>query len=303
MFLFCVFKNLWDRLFLIESNNKELFGFGAENILQKFLIEKNYKVFFNRILKSPYNKNHFLEIDAICYHNNTIFCIEMKNYKGTVYYAANFKNDTFDSYKKNKIIQLKTDKHLNQTYKELPNPLYKTTLFTKQLRKYLLRLDNRFSTIKFISVVVFLNLSTNIDNIRSFNDGIIYLSELDKFLDQKSGNEKNNSWAAQILEQLPSFDKIITINNQTIQGIIKNNIIACHKPNIELQLKNIKTININHTLTSCKSQLKIEYVDFTTSEFECQKLFISLDKFGTIQTHRLSNIKKIIVGTHTLRPF
>ncbi|OSS42147.1 hypothetical protein DESAMIL20_1700 [Desulfurella amilsii] len=302
MLFFCIITRFWDRFFSIEPSDQELFGFAAESILQKILTQKNYTAFYNRILKSPYNKHRFLEIDAIIYHNNTIFCVEMKNYKGTIYYAANFQNDTFDSYKTNTIIQLKTDKHLNQTFKALPNPLDKTKFFTKQLRKYLLRFDNRFSTIKFKSVVVFLDSSTNIDGIQSFEEGLIYFSQLEDFLEQQSQNGTNNAWVLDYLEKLPTFDKIITVNNQTIQGILKEIIIHCQKPNTELDLKKIRAIDIKHKFTSCKAQIMLQYNDLTTCEFVCDKLTVILDKFGTLQKHRLSNINKIIVGTHSLRP-
>jgi len=302
MLFFCIIKRFWDRFFLFSPSNQELFGFAAESILQKFLTQKNYTAFYNRILKSPYNKHHFLEIDAVIYHNNTIFCTEIKNYKGTIYYAANVQNDTFDSYKTNTIIQLKTDKHLNQTFKALPNPLDKTKFFTKQLRNHLLKLDNRFSTVKFKSVVVFLDSSTNIDNIHSFEEGLIYFSQLEDFLEQQSQNDANYSWVLDYLEKLPAFDKIITVNNQTIQGILKEIIIHCQKQNTKIDLKNIRTIDIKHKLTSCNAKITLQNTDLTTCEFVCDKLTVSLDKFGTLQKHRLSNINKIIVGTHSLRP-
>lgn len=299
---FCIIKRFWDKFFSIEPDNKELFGFAAESILQKFLTQKNYTAFYNRILKSPYNKHHFLEIDAIIYHNNTIFCVEMKNYKGTIYYAANFQNDTFDSYKTNTIIQLKTDKHLNQKFKTLPNPLDKTKFFTKQLRNYLLHFDNRFSTVKFKSVVVFLDSSTNIDNIQSFKEGLIYFSQLEDFIKKQSQNSTNYSWVLDYLEKLPTFDQVITANNQVIQGIVKDITIHCEGQNNKIDLNNIMTINIKHKPISCKAQITIQNIDLTTYKLVCDKLIVNLDKFKTLQKHRLSNINKIIVGTKTLRP-
>ncbi len=303
MFAFCIIKNLWNLLFSIEPLGQEIFGFGAEKVLQNLLNEKKYISFFNRILKSPFNKHHFLEIDAIVYYKNTIFCIEIKNYKGTIYYAANFKDDTFESYKDNKIIQLKTDRHLRQTYKELPNPLNKTKFFTKQLKEYLIRLDKRFSTVKFQSIVVWVDSSTNIENIHSFEDGVIYLSQLCDFIEQKSASGENDNVIVEILENLPTFDKIITTYNHTIQGILMDNTIVIKESNTQLHLQNIKSISIAHKLTSCNNILTVEYTDWHTRSYACKQLTINLDKFGSHQKHKISNIKKIIVGTHSLRPF
>ncbi|MGB9755516.1 MAG: nuclease-related domain-containing protein [Desulfurella sp.] len=301
MGFFCILKKAWDALFAIELSPKESFGFGAEIILQKILNE-NYTAFYNRILRSPYNKKHFLEIDAIVYYNNTIFCIEIKNYKGTIYYAANFKGDNFDSYKNGKIIQLKTDRYFKQTFKELPNPLDKTKFFAKQLKEHLERFDARFSTVKFKSVVVWLDSIANIENIYSFDDGLIYLSQLTDFIEKKSQKNKNNTWATEYLEKLPTFDQIITTGNQNIHGIILGNTINCQKPIQDLHLKDIVSIDFTHKFTSCKSKVTVNYKDTRNLEFECEKITINLDKFGTHQKHRLFNIKKIIVGTNILRP-
>ncbi len=303
MFAICILKNLWNSLFSIEPTGQEIFGFSAEKVLQNLLNEKQYVSFFNRILKNPYNKHLFLEIDAIVYYKNTIFCIEIKNYKGTIYYAANSKDGTFESYKDNKIIQLKTDIHLRQTYKELPNPFNKTKFFTKQLKEYLRKLDKRFSKVKFQSVVVWVDSSTNIENIHSFDDGIIYLSQLCDFIEQKSASGENDSVIVKILENLPSFDKIITTHNYTISGILMDNTILLKESNTQLHLQNIKSITIVHKLTSCNHTLTVEYTDCHTINYACKQLTINLDKFGTHQKHKISNVKKIIVGTHSLRPF
>lgn len=302
MGFFCIFRKAWDALFAIELSPKERFGFGAEAILQQIL-NKNYLAFYNRILKSPYNKKHFLEIDAIVYHNNTIFCIEIKNYKGTIYYAANFNGDNFDSYKNNKIIQLKTDRHFNQTFKELPNPLDKTKFFAKQLKEYLEHLDKRFLTVKFQSVVVWLASVTNIENIYSFEDGLIYLSQLTDFMEKKSQKNQNNTWTIEYLEKLPAFDEIITASNQHIHGILLGNTLKCQEPQHDLNLKDIKSIDFTHKLTRCKSKVTVNYANSHHIEFECKKITINLDKFGTHQKHRFFNVKKIIIGTHSLRPF
>ncbi len=300
--MFCIFKRLWDTLFSFELSGKERFGFGAESILQQIL-NKDYIAFYNRILKSPYNKKHFLEIDAIVYYKNTIFCIEVKNYKGTIYYAANFKGDNFHSYKNNKIIQLKTDKHFNQTFKELPNPLDKTKFFAKQLKEYLEHLDSRFSKVKFQSVVVWLDSIANIENIYSFEDGLIYLSQLKDFIEKKSQKNENSAWVIKYLQELPSFDKIITTNNQNITGILIGNTIKCERPRKDLNLEDIISIDFTHKLLRCKSKITINYKNLHYEEFECEKVTINLDKFGNRQKHRMFNVKKIIVGTNALRPF
>jgi len=291
-----------DALSNIRLDEVSAYGAEGEEQAQGFLAEEGYYSFFNRIIPHPQKQGVFLETDAIIYGEGNVFCVEIKRYKGRIYFPPKSKvvkvskkflfwdyeteKTVFDGYDNSRIVKAKEGNYGEGVfYKEFANPLGKTRYYIHHLKQFLSKIDQRFSRLFIIPVVGFSDTESDISAIRSLEEGLVYISEIPEFIRQHR-NERfaasPSQWIIDSLGQVPTWDRILTRENEWIQEV--------------------KSISITRQGTlSDHDTVRILQVNGKTEVLASSKGQVNIDKAGERQTHKLRNINQVRIGTHALR--
>ncbi len=317
-------ERVFETLYNYELDETSEYGAYGEKYAQNTILQNNWYVFFNRIIPHP-TKERFLEIDAIIYAEGAIFCVEIKRYKGKIYFPAKYKTKkvkkkflfwsyeseekVFDGYDDSRIIKEKEGNYKEDTfYKEFPNPLKKTRYFIYNLKRYLSKFDSRFAHVYIIPIVGFSDEESDISAIHSIKDGMVYISEIPQVVEYYRNEKFTNShskWIIDGLEKLSTWDAVITRTGEYINGIIKGKEFVCKTKEGRIYsepYKNIKSVNVaREGILSAYDDVKVLKMNGETDNLLCMEGAVNLDRFGENQLHRLRNIKQIIIGTTYLR--
>ena len=314
-----------DALSNIRLDEVSAYGAEGEEQAQGFLAEEGYYSFFNRIIPHPQKQGVFLETDAIIYGEGNVFCVEIKRYKGRIYFPPKSKvvkvskkflfwdyeteKTVFDGYDNSRIVKAKEGNYGEGVfYKEFANPLGKTRYYIHHLKQFLSKIDQRFSRLFIIPVVGFSDTESDISAIRSLEEGLVYISEIPEFIRQHR-NERfaasPSQWIIDSLGQVPTWDRILTRENEWIQGVILDNAFSCTLLNgrkYSIPYKEVKSISITRQGTlSDHDTVRILQVNGKTEVLASSKGQVNIDKAGERQTHKLRNINQVRIGTHALR--
>jgi len=304
-------KRVIDTLSNIQLDDVSIYGAIGEKNAQSIISSKNkWDYVFNRIIPHPRKKNAFLEIDAVIYADGNVFCVEIKRYKGKIYFSKRCnEKGIFIGNDRSRIVIEKEGNHGEGIfYKEFPNPLNKTKYFIYNLKQYLSKIDNRFSRLCINPIVGFSDKESDISAIRSIKDGIGYISEIPKVV-KYHRNEKFAhypfNWIIDGLKKLPTWDFVLTRKDERINGIIMDNEFKCKttdgRPYV-IPYKEIYSISVERKgRLSAHDDITVMKTNNEKDIFSCVNGQIKLDRFGKYQVHKLRNIKKIEIGTGILR--
>lgn len=317
-------SRLVDSFDVISNDEKINFGMKGEELARKSVDKEEGLIIYNPIIPHPKDNKKFLETDIIIYNNNCVYCIEIKNYKGEITFIPKYKRvkvekrflfffkyiverTVQDGWDDNKIIKKKVGNYNEKVFcEEYPNPMKKTKNYIYNLKRYLAKEDRRFNNIFIVPVVAFNRKNANISRIYSFDEGYIYIDEIDKYIKYhfKSLN-KQLDWIERGLEALSTWDTLKTSTGENIYGIIKGNYIeVITQDNNQIKIPYDEIINIKikkMSLFSKEDILIIKFLNNEIKEFKNIRGTIVLDKFGELQKHKISNLKYIDVGTNALR--
>ncbi|GCF10066.1 nuclease-related domain-containing protein [Dictyobacter arantiisoli] len=274
----------------------------------------------NPILPHPRKPGFFLESDFLVYAHGALFCVEIKNYRGRVYYPTRthtiyvkkgwfiFKRTVaqtvVDGYDYSKVIQEKSGYNGEGiTTREQPNPLTKTQNIVDDLQRFLPRVDTHFQGVPIYPVLGF-SEKTDISAIYDFKAGIIHISELPKFF-AAHGNGTPSKAQVQRMQQalnlLPTWDRIWTTNNEMFYGTITDRDFTFKDINnrtYTLPYQQIQSIELKRDgAFSAYDDLTVFYSNGKKQAFRCTGGEIHLDRFqGEKQIHRLRNVTRIVAG-------
>jgi hypothetical protein len=201
-------------------------GIGGEQYADQFL-EPPLVVsrIANPVLLHP-DGLHFFESDFLVYAAGTLFCLEIKNYKGTIYYA----NDDGAQ-----IVQQKIGRY----GEEIPakwhrNPLRQAKSFVFHLKRYLAtHVDKRFAGLYIVPVAAFVrNGDTDIGPIWNGDEGIVYVDELPSFFQAKYNPkfaERPSRWIIDGLEKVPRPDVMVTTADDVLRGFFIHTHLAFNR--------------------------------------------------------------------------
>lgn len=308
----------------ISNDEKVKFGMEGERIAKKAINHKDGLILNNPIIPHPNNKDKFLETDMIVYKNGRIYCIEVKNYKGKITFKPIYEDkyvekrflfffkfkvlDTvLSKWDDSVIIKTKVGNYKEGTFtNEYQNPMKKTKNYIYNLKGYLRKTDCRFNGLFVIPVVAFNRKNSDISAIHSFEEGYIYIDEIKKYIEKTSSiNEDNQLWIINGLSELPSWDTLITSNKEEIYGVIKGDFIILRNDNgnaEKLSLSNILYVKLERGKIFSKEDIAtVTFVDGRDVKYKNIDGVVTLDKFGELQKHNISNLNYIDVGTHSLR--
>ncbi|MBO0795819.1 MAG: NERD domain-containing protein, partial [Ktedonobacteraceae bacterium] len=192
-------------------------------------------------LRSPlllFPRGGFKEADFLLYTGGVLFCIEVKNWLGSVVYPPRTVASSFGQARQAGGFDTTAMIHRGRPGKNgeagservHKNLLAKTILFIEDLKKYMGRKDPRSFSLQIIPVVAFTHRA-DISAIRDFQAGIISLAELQDFLNYniKRINPYGyppQPWIANMVQhQIPKWDLILTTSNTWKRGVLSGDFV------------------------------------------------------------------------------
>ena len=314
-----------DALSNVRLDEVSAYGARGEATAQGVLSGEDYYSFFNRIIPHPRERGRFLETDAIIYAEGNVFCVEVKRYKGKIYFPRKTREVqrrknllifdyeaeemVTDGYDESRIIKEKMGNYGEGVFrKEFPNPLKKTKYYIHHLKQFLSRIDERFSGLFIIPVVGFSDAETDILAIHSMDQGLVYVSEIPGFIKCHRNERFANSpsrWIVDGLRQLPTWDRIQTRENEWLHGIILDDDFSCKTVDgqqYRIPYKHTHSISVSRKgMFSAYDDIQVIRIDGKKVALASSNGRIKFDKFGERQVHKLRNINKVSVGTQSLR--
>lgn len=303
----------------VELDDRSRFGALGEQYAAQVIHDGESFWIHNPIIPHPTKPGYTLETDFLVYTRGNLFCVEIKTYKGRLSYPPRYRTVSIeqrgwrglravpqtarDGYDDTRIVQEKVGNYGEGIFTtEHPNPLKKTRYFVHRLKDYLSKRETRFQRLHIIPVVGFAD-QTDISAIRSFETGMISVSELPAFFDRHTHPKfaRNPSpWILEGLRWIPTWDLILTTKNEWINGIIQDRDLTFRGTDgrwYALPYATIQAITLHRTgLFSAHDQMTVQYTNGTTQVFQCAEGDIHLQRVGEQKVHHLRNVNRIIVG-------
>jgi Nuclease-related domain len=257
----------------------------------------------NPVLPHP-DGFHFFESDFLVYAAGTLFCLEIKNYRGTIYYADGDQAQ---------IVQEKIGRY----GEEIPskwhrNPLRQAKSFLFHLKRYLVtHADRRFAGLYIVPVAAFVrNKDTDISSIRSDAEGIIYVDELPALF-QANCNPKfaarPSRWVIEGLEKVPRPDVMVTMAGDVLRGFFAHTHLVFETSNGErltLPFSEISEVHLSRSARfSDSDQVLVVLRNGQQMRYVATDGLVRLRTLqGTMTLKHLRNIVSIRPGRPTIPP-
>jgi hypothetical protein len=201
-----------------ELEARDLAGIAGEQYAAKFLDRTVVAAYVaNPMLPHPNNGQKYLETDLLVYAAGTLFCVEVKNYRGVISHVLGDPTQ---------IVQQKNGRYGEAIPEKFhQNPLRQAKGFVFHLKTYLAaQVDPRFKNLFIVAVAAFVrNADTNISRIWNFGEGIIYVDDLPQFF-QAKGNPRfaarPSRWIVEGLDRVPRPDVIETVAGDQLRGFV-----------------------------------------------------------------------------------
>ncbi|MGB9590577.1 MAG: nuclease-related domain-containing protein [candidate division WOR-3 bacterium] len=203
---------------LLPEETEETLKYGqeGEEMLHKYAESHGWKVYPNRVVMDG---ERFREIDAVMVAGRFLFCVEIKNWRGTV------KPKDKEHWLRFRSGSNKPDIFRNAHTQALQN--------TYALKGYLNWSDKKMRGLWVEPLVIFVKRDklgrdgTNADAVRGFEKGIVYLDELEKFVAWKHrstpGDRLDYKLIMPITERIYTWDTVeMEKENNLHWGIVYN---------------------------------------------------------------------------------
>ncbi len=274
----------------------------------------------NPLIPHPRKPGLFLETDFLVYMQGSMYCVEVKNYRGRVYYPAHYRTVfmekgwfifkrripqvIMDGYNYSKMVQQKMgQKGEGLVTMEMPNPIHKTQRYIEDLKPYLYRIDARLQSLPIYPVLAFAE-KADISAIYNFDAGIMYISQLRSFFEKYGHPAFSRSpapWIQQALRRLPTWDLILTSSNKWINGTLADRDFCFQATDgrwYALPYAQIDSIEVRREgAFSAHDCICVTYVNGGQQSFQCLGGEIHLNRFkGAQQVHKVRDVSKLVVG-------
>ncbi len=301
-----------------ELDDKSRFGALGEQFARQVISqEPGTFIFSNPILPHPRKPGVFIEEDFLVFTQGSLYCIEIKNYKGVIsypqrnvmqpvkerflfFFTRTVMRPVGNGFDEDHIIQHKVSKYGDKIYtKEYPNPYKKNNYFIRHLKDYLKRIDPRFNGIYITSLVGFGD-EADIRAIYDPKGGMIHTREIPRFFAEHANPRIASNpppWIIQGLQQLPTWDRIYTISGNLVYGILKDRELVFHDGNGRKQrLAFTNVYGIQMRRHNGHEELIVNYLNGQEKNFGQVIGTLQLEHFGNVQQHPLSNINWVTIG-------
>ncbi len=276
----------------VQVDERSLFGaLGEREVLQivaDFVKREGGTYLWGPILLPLRRDGRQGEKDFLVYTQGTVFCIEVKNYLGTVSYdeRGDIWVDRWGDYSK---------------MKRHPNPLKSTIRFITDLKKQMKLIEPRCSGLWIVPIVAFIhNAKTDITPIYNFEQGIIYAEQLPQFFRFKANARRPSSWVTDLIDRtIPRWDWVTTAQNETVGGILTTQQLTFkdfHGSIQTLLFSRIHQIRFLRSTSFAYDEMRVSFTDGTTQTFYCLDGEIALQRIDKIYTFRIRNLQALYVG-------
>jgi Nuclease-related domain len=302
----------------VELDEKSRFGALGEFHMQQVLDDEQLLYVFNPIVPIPKTPGRFTESDFLIYAYGSLFCVEIKNWFGSVYYPpANWETgaglnelprlqQTNTDYDTSHVVQNRQGRHVVKIH---DNPLQKTEIFIGRLKRFLSNIDYRFKKYYIRAAVGFSDVAdTDISAIYNFDKGIMRTSELASFF-EKYGHSRAPSqppsWLRSAFYRMPTWDVVVTKQNELIRGVLIGRELSFTSMDKQVhrfpyeRLQSVTFIRRGErlgVLGSHHDDVTIHWLDGNSDTLSCIDGEVYLDSFGKRQVHKFVNISHIVIG-------
>lgn len=284
-----------------EPDEATAYGMAGEALALDLMDRDGYFAVHNRIVPHPEQSRRFLEADAIIYAEGSLFCVEVKRYRGTLGWL--------DDGGKRRLLQLKPGNYGEGVFEQThPDPLGKTKFYIHCLKDHLSGVDERFSRLYFRPLVAFVTEDCEISGVRDFDAGYVGLGELAAFVSYNRNErfaERKSRWIVDGLSELAGWDRLITAGGAEHYGILGGRLLTLQDGSgCKRSVRYDETREL--AVKSGGRFSAADAVELTGSGGEKVDLLssfgsVSLDEFGSVRKHRLKDLRRVIVGTQRLR--
>lgn len=316
MSLFQRITRAFHTLSTVELDEQSRFGALGELYAEQILDDGQAICVNNPIVPHPTKPGLFLESDFLIYTRGSLFCVEIKHYKGRLFYPTrgrvgqgsptrgHLSCPPLHGFDDSIIMQEKVGNYGEGIFlKEHRNPLKKTRYFIHHLKDYLGTIDARCKKVFIIPIVGFSELA-DISAIYDFEAGMISTSQIPTFFDRHSGPTATSpppSWLRSALYRVPTWDLILTTRHEWINGVITDRELlfrGTDRRSHSLPYRALHAIILQRNgLFSAADQLTITDVRGHISSYSSIGGEVHLRRFGgESQTHQLRNVSQIVVG-------
>jgi hypothetical protein len=239
----------------------------------------------------------FLESDFLVHVHGGLFAIEVKRLVGRVVY---------DDEDRRFMRQMKKGRYGEGIFvKRFSNPLPKTNSFAGRLKSYLIDVDPRFRHVYINAVAAFAPTA----DISAIHDpsGTIYTTELPDFLSRqtRAGEDRPRPWLVEGLRHVPTWDRIETNQGESMYGLFTEPALSftdASGTRSSIPFANIAAVQLRPGgFFSDASEAAITLLTGEVVQTRISFGDIRLDRFGSVQVHKLRNLRRIVPGVSRLR--
>jgi Nuclease-related domain len=294
--LFSRITGLLDSFQKIELDERDRYGAGGEDEVETILKRGRWRYMRSPLVPHPSKPGVFLEGDFLVHSGNALVVLEVKKLIGRL---------AFQDADQKLLAQVKEGRYGEGLFvKHFGNPLSKTNNFAFRLRSYLTNVDPRFKSVHIDAAVVFAP-TADISAIHNPN-AMIHTTELADLLRRKgASNGADRRWVVDALMYVPTWDRLETSQGDSIYGLFLSPSLEFRDSSGRRQtvpFRDVREIAIQAggfladasraTITTNRRQV----VRTAIAHGE-----IALDRFGTVQRHKLRNLTRIVPGIARMR--
>ncbi|MDQ2714235.1 MAG: NERD domain-containing protein [Chloroflexota bacterium] len=267
----------------------------------------------NPIIPQARKPGLFNETDFLAYHHGNLYCLEIKYYRGRIYYPPAYttiwvKKGWFifkrlvpqfvpSGYNYAQMVQESTDASGQRNTRTFPNPWKKTDEYIHNLKYYLQQVHPGLTQFPIYPILAFSH-KADLSAVHRFDAGILYIDEIAAFLDKYAHSayaRQPAPWIEGELRRLPTWDYVFTIDGKSFNGMLSEPALRFKDAHWREQVIPYRTISALEIQT--KQEIKITSIDGRIQTFNYKDGAVRLNRFkGEQQIHSFDNIRQVIVG-------
>lgn len=301
---------------LTDLNEKEKVGRYGEDYMARVLNKISGVCYVrNPIIPQPRKPGLFNETDFLAYHSGNLYCLEIKYYRGRIYYPPAYttiyvKKGWFifkrlvpqivpSGYNYAQMVQESTNASGQRNTRTFPNPWKKTDEYIHNLKYYLEQINPGLAQLPIYPILAFSN-KADLSAVYQFDAGILYIDEIPAFLDKyanPSYSRQPTPWIEDELRRLPTWDYVFTIDGKSFNGVLSEPALRFRDAYWREQVIPYRTISELEIQAKPNQEIKITFMHGQIQTFAYKDGAVCLNRFkGEQQIHYFNNIRQVTVG-------
>lgn len=237
------------------------------------------------------------EKDFLVYTEGNLFCVEVKRWRGRVFYR--------DGAGDAELLREKLRNHGEALFLDSQkDPLRGTRWFISALKEQTSRAERRFGGLKLIPVVAFVRFhDTDISAIHSMQGGMIYAEELPQLFTwhrHPQFAQRPSQWIMHTVQYLiPSWDWVVTTRNEMVGGILTDQQLRFRNRDGHMQnlsFSSIQSIRWMRGGFSPYDEMQVFFTDGSHQTLYPTSGALAIQRYDERYTFKMRNVQELIVG-------